>query len=123
VFEQLKFIMDRDSATGSLPVKGLYPFYFDTGSLGGSGYSKFGVSGGYDSFYEYELKVWLATKDERYKNMYVESADAIINHIVQHINVGNETMAYAPDVGIHSGQSHPNNNFHHLVLCKRCLIE
>jgi transcriptional/translational regulatory protein YebC/TACO1 len=35
----------------------------------------YGLAGDCDSFYEYMLKMWLSTHDERYKDWYYESAN------------------------------------------------
>ena len=36
-----------------------------------------GLGGGADSFYEYLLKLWLATHDNKYKDMYYEAAEVL----------------------------------------------
>ncbi|KAJ3107257.1 hypothetical protein HDU96_007965 [Phlyctochytrium bullatum] len=72
-------------------VQGLYPsmlngksktFINDDITLGGLG----------DSFYEYLLKLWLATGDDKFRRKYDESATALVNHLI----VTNGSYSYAP---------------------------
>ncbi|KAJ1535634.1 Mannosyl-oligosaccharide 1,2-alpha-mannosidase IB [Nowakowskiella sp. JEL0078] len=74
------------------PLKGLYPlsikqdaliFYEEEYSIGGGG----------DSFYEYLLKLWLSTGEERYWDLYEEAADAISEHLVKVSEAG---IVYVP---------------------------
>ncbi|KAJ3301414.1 hypothetical protein HDU76_005757, partial [Blyttiomyces sp. JEL0837] len=64
------------------PVPGLFPMYMHTTSkdlMGG--HQQYGIGGMSDSFYEYMLKLYLATGEERYFNEYEISAKAFIKHV------------------------------------------
>jgi mannosyl-oligosaccharide alpha-1,2-mannosidase len=62
VYEQL-FVM-------TTPIPGLFPKYInvDTGSF--TGEIQYGLDGGHDSFYEYLLKLYISTNDEKFKTWY-----------------------------------------------------
>eukprot|EP00002_Diphylleia_rotans_P017989 TRINITY_DN3485_c0_g3_i2.p1 TRINITY_DN3485_c0_g3~~TRINITY_DN3485_c0_g3_i2.p1 ORF type:complete len:427 (-),score=100.09 TRINITY_DN3485_c0_g3_i2:114-1394(-) len=64
------------------PSDGLYPIYISS-STGRytTGLVTLGAMG--DSFYEYELKLYYQTGDEKYLNMYRKSAAGIMKHLVQ----------------------------------------
>ena len=62
------------------PIPGLYPKM-----LNGKFYSKplqYGIGGEADSFYEYLLKMYVSTKDKRFKEMYDVAARAIRDQLI-----------------------------------------
>lgn len=54
-------------------VKGLYPHDIPVNSMQLAS-SKYGIAAGCDSFYEYLLKMWVATKEQKFWDRYYESA-------------------------------------------------
>ncbi|KAJ3263777.1 Mannosyl-oligosaccharide 1,2-alpha-mannosidase IA, partial [Borealophlyctis nickersoniae] len=90
--------------------KGLYTLNYgiDSTTVWSGSY---GIGAGADSFYEYLLKVWLATGEERYRVWYDEAAQDIATHLVQ---VSGQSV-YVPDAyHMNSGWS-PQPTFHHLT--------
>lgn len=69
--------------------KGLYPLFLDTNS-GRYKNQKLSFGGCGDSFYEYLLKVWLQTNRTKvqYQTMYVESINAMIQHMLKKSSQG-----------------------------------
>ncbi|KAJ3207167.1 hypothetical protein HDU67_007625 [Dinochytrium kinnereticum] len=64
-----------------------------------------------DSYYEYLLKVWLATGDKRYQRYYETSAKLLIKHAVTH----DGAKAYCPMTNIISSETvHRDTSFEHL---------
>ncbi|KAJ3091072.1 Mannosyl-oligosaccharide 1,2-alpha-mannosidase IB, partial [Quaeritorhiza haematococci] len=108
------------------PVKGLIPLEVNIQKIKSHGHGAlYGVGGAGDSFYEYVLKLWIATKEPRFRDMYLESADAIAKHLVQRSRDGSHV--YIPDAWISikssrnsddGSQPHvqfwPKSYFHHL---------
>ena len=67
----------------------------------------YGIGGAMDSFYEYLLKMFISTKEEKYGLMYDRSRDAIIKHLLKTYN----TSVILPNrVG-----SYHTNTFEHLA--------
>jgi hypothetical protein len=73
-------VFDKLRASPGKVFGGLYPVNVDvdTGRLAGSQITM-GALG--DSFYEYEMKMWLYSGEPRFRAMYEESADAIAKHL------------------------------------------
>ncbi|KAI9333123.1 glycoside hydrolase [Obelidium mucronatum] len=63
-------------------VPGLFPDWLDTVSLNAPGWS-FQIGGMADSYYEYLLKVWMATGDEKYYEYFKTAAFSIANYMVK----------------------------------------
>jgi mannosyl-oligosaccharide alpha-1,2-mannosidase len=65
------------------PVKGLYPLYVRLTPPVGYSTSRVTLGGLSDSFYEYLLKMWVLTGRtvDKYRTMYIESAEALIQHL------------------------------------------
>ena len=93
------------------PISGLYPSWIDPRS-GRFSNSLVGFGAYSDSFYEYELKMWIMTgkKVDLYRNMYLESIDAMKQHLWRYSRKGN--YAY---IGEKSGNREPTNVMEHLV--------
>nr|KAJ3417689.1 hypothetical protein HK105_000924 [Polyrhizophydium stewartii] len=70
---------------------------------------KVGVAGENDSYYEYLLKMWLSTREPRYRRWYDESILAIEEHIL--VKKRNGEVAYLPDKVWGRSES----TFHHLI--------
>jgi mannosyl-oligosaccharide alpha-1,2-mannosidase len=93
----------------SKEVEGLYPAYMkvDTGVFDGVTY---GIGADTDSFYEYLLKIWISTGEEKFRKMYDESADAILKYLL--VKSPGDKHYYIPDrTGV---GSKPSPQFHHL---------
>jgi hypothetical protein len=100
---------------------GLYPMIYHTEQLQVQNAERHGLGPMIDSHYEYLLKIWLSSKEKRYKDMYMQSAKALINHVVQFSPKGEH--AFAPDCEIYPDvkRNIHGNRFHHLV-CFHSLI-
>lgn len=77
-------------------IVGLYPLFINTDS-GRFKNQKFSFGGCGDSFYEYLLKVWLLTgkKNTQFRDMYVESINAMIDHMLE---TSSEGFMYLPSI-------------------------
>ncbi|KAJ3083082.1 hypothetical protein HK100_009528 [Physocladia obscura] len=62
-------------------VPGLFPDWLSTESLEAPGWS-FQIGGMADSYYEYLMKLWLSTGDEKYYKYYITAAKSIANYMV-----------------------------------------
>ncbi|KAJ3035793.1 Mannosyl-oligosaccharide 1,2-alpha-mannosidase IA, partial [Rhizophlyctis rosea] len=93
--------------------KGLYPSDYAADNLEVTS-EKYGIGAGADSFYEYLLKIWLATGEERYRDWYIDAANDIANHLV---NVSEDGANYfVPDTYYwQSVGLNPGTHFHHLT--------
>ncbi|KAI8903177.1 glycoside hydrolase, partial [Gorgonomyces haynaldii] len=56
----------------------------------------YGVAGDIDSFYEYQLKLYLALGDKRYKERYMISNNAILQHLV--VESPDKEYVYVPEI-------------------------
>ncbi|KAJ3068553.1 Mannosyl-oligosaccharide 1,2-alpha-mannosidase IB [Podochytrium sp. JEL0797] len=100
----------------NLNVPGLFPDWLDTTSLFAPGWS-FQIGGMADSYYEYLLKVWLSTGDEKYYTYFTTAAHSIANYMVA--TSSDKTHIYIPVTDIqkkgNSFQSSYRNQFPHLA--------
>ncbi|KAJ3323196.1 hypothetical protein HDU76_013714 [Blyttiomyces sp. JEL0837] len=65
------------------PMKGLFPTFWNNRAtnLQDGVTQKYGIDGMNDSFYEYLLKMYLATGEQRYYDYYMDSAEALLTHM------------------------------------------
>eukprot|EP01096_Ripella_sp_DP13-Kostka_P004995 TRINITY_DN1758_c0_g2_i2.p1 TRINITY_DN1758_c0_g2~~TRINITY_DN1758_c0_g2_i2.p1 ORF type:complete len:677 (+),score=226.34 TRINITY_DN1758_c0_g2_i2:42-2072(+) len=100
VFKKLREMMPDD---------GLYPVYFDQGEgrKNNGGHMTLGAMA--DSFYEYELKLWLLTNKQYdgYRSMYEESSNGAIDKLVRESKAGH---LFIEDVR----NGRPQNRMEHL---------
>ena len=68
---------------------------------------QYGIGGNIDSYYEYLLKMFISTKEEKFGKMYDESRDALVKHLLQTRN----TSIFMPDVS----NGHHDDTFQHLA--------
>ncbi|KAJ3090308.1 hypothetical protein HK102_004163 [Quaeritorhiza haematococci] len=108
------FAMDQIWAQDR-PVKGLIPLDVNLQGMKSTS-SKYGVAGAGDSYYEYLLKLWISTKETRFRDMYLETADAISKHLVKRSSNGQNV--YIPDANMWNSagtqQFSSQYGFHHL---------
>ncbi|TPX63735.1 hypothetical protein SpCBS45565_g06392 [Spizellomyces sp. 'palustris'] len=96
------------------PMKGLYPLDWSTASIRGrKGGEAYGIGAAADSFYEYLLKLWISTGDEKYRVWYDEAAEAISTHLATTSNKGRYT--YVPNARLYSSGFEKDATFHHLT--------
>ncbi|KAF8945722.1 hypothetical protein BGZ47_002117 [Haplosporangium gracile] len=70
-------------------IPGLYPAYFDPKDGAASEYvASFGSLS--DGFYEYLLKSYLLTGEEKFKNLYISSIEAMHKHLISHSQKSSE---------------------------------
>ncbi|KAI8899510.1 glycoside hydrolase, partial [Globomyces pollinis-pini] len=86
-------------------IPGLYPSYINTFANKFTAPYRYSIGPDSDSFYEYLLKIWISTKEEKYRDMY----DLSMNAIKDNLLVRDKHNAYISD-GIGDG----NKVFHHL---------
>ncbi|KAI8913243.1 glycoside hydrolase [Gorgonomyces haynaldii] len=94
-------------------IPGLTPKFIDMQQTEFSRPYGYGAGGEADSYFEYELKMWLSTKEERYRKWYDESADGFLKHLVVYDNDGK--FAYLPDYNPSYAGMTKENKFHHLT--------
>ncbi|KAI8820443.1 mannosyl-oligosaccharide alpha-1,2-mannosidase isoform B-like protein [Fimicolochytrium jonesii] len=99
-------------------VKGLYPKGRHCShthlSLIERGKETFGIGPNADSFYEYLLKIWMATGDAKFRTMYDESAEAINKYLVHHRN----GRTYVPDADLrHDTNTVAKHTTSHHLAC------
>ncbi|KNC97124.1 uncharacterized protein SPPG_07516 [Spizellomyces punctatus DAOM BR117] len=98
------------------PMKGLYPIDWSTSSIrdrkepAGEAY---GIGAASDSFYEYLLKLWISTGDEKYREWYDEAAEAISSHLATTSQEGRYT--YIPNARLYDSGFQKESTFHHLT--------
>ncbi|KAI9100560.1 glycosyl hydrolase [Phlyctochytrium arcticum] len=99
------------------PVKGLYPLHWPIDSPAkfiGKVDLQYGVGAYADSFYEYLLKIWLATGESKYGDWYHEAAEGIAKNLVR--SAANGEAKYIPDARSQSDGSFKSNpDFQHLT--------
>ncbi|KAJ3024645.1 UNVERIFIED_CONTAM: Mannosyl-oligosaccharide 1,2-alpha-mannosidase IB [Siphonaria sp. JEL0065] len=78
-------------------IPGLFPDWLDTVSLKAPGWS-FQIGGMADSYYEYLLKVWLSTGEDKYYKYFKTAAYSIANYMVKLSD--DKTHVYIPVVDI-----------------------
>ena len=104
VLEQLQF-MEK-------PIPGLFPVDIDSDHLR-FGAEAYGIAANADSFYEYLLKMYLATGTEKFKTWYEVAANvfSVNKAVVNNLLIKEGKYWYLPDFrfGYHG------NEFHHLV--------
>ncbi|KAF9139483.1 hypothetical protein BGX30_007893 [Mortierella sp. GBA39] len=77
-------------ASLNLKIPGLYPAYFDPNDGAAPEYvASFGSLS--DGFYEYLLKTYLLTGDEKVKDLYISSIEAMHKHLISHSQKSSET--------------------------------
>ncbi|KAF9547096.1 hypothetical protein EC957_008945 [Mortierella hygrophila] len=87
-FRQLSYLTSNDKYRELIP--GLYPAYFDPNDGAAPEYvASFGSLS--DGFYEYLLKTYLLTGDEKVKDLYISSIEAMHRHLISHSQKPSET--------------------------------
>ncbi|KAI8803729.1 glycoside hydrolase [Cladochytrium replicatum] len=113
--EKALFAMEQILATKK-PVKGLYPrdIFVEDLEFADEIYE---IGAGADSFYEYLLKLWLSTGDDRYWEVYYESAQAMRDKMARISDDGK--YVYIPGTTRYSYGTqetwYRDNTFHHLT--------
>ncbi|KAI8813187.1 hypothetical protein BJ742DRAFT_735508 [Cladochytrium replicatum] len=113
--EKALFAMEQILATKK-PVKGLYPrdIFVEDLEFADEIYE---IGAGADSFYEYLLKLWLSTGDDRYWEVYYDSAQAMRDKMARVSDDGK--YVYIPGTTRYANGNHEtwyrDNTFHHLV--------
>ncbi|KAJ3126900.1 Mannosyl-oligosaccharide 1,2-alpha-mannosidase IB [Nowakowskiella sp. JEL0407] len=74
----------------------------------------YSIGSGGDSFYEYLLKLWLSTGEERYWDVYYESAQSVFENLAK-VSQNFHDVVYLPNHQFYSGILNPEANFHHLT--------
>ncbi|KAI8820688.1 glycoside hydrolase [Fimicolochytrium jonesii] len=96
-------------------IKGLYPIEWSTDNIDGiknGAGQRYGLGANSDSFYEYMLKVWMATGEEKYREWYDESAEALKTHLVERKG----DRVFVPDARYASTEAvHKVDSIHHLT--------
>jgi mannosyl-oligosaccharide alpha-1,2-mannosidase len=90
-----------------LAIPGLYPTYMNTRTGKFSEPFRYSIANDADSFYEYILKIWISTGHERFRIMFEEAADAVIEKLLVTSPLGTHTI-------LSDGVGDSNKNFHHL---------
>jgi mannosyl-oligosaccharide alpha-1,2-mannosidase len=88
----------------------MYPRFLKPGTRSfqsGTDFS-YGMADNSDSFYEYLLKMWISTGDERFREWYFESVEEVINQMA--VTTADGKYTYIPN----SIGSVKENRFHHL---------
>ncbi|KAI9326233.1 glycoside hydrolase [Zopfochytrium polystomum] len=95
-------------------IPGLVPSHFTAAAQ--SPFHKvqaYGVGPNSDSYYEYLLKLYVATGDARFMDMFAKAADAMVMYMLQESPDG--VFTYLPDINSQQpGVATPNQMFHHL---------
>ncbi|KAJ3207666.1 hypothetical protein HDU82_003484, partial [Entophlyctis luteolus] len=68
-------------------IPGLYPELFSNEKLETNG-MKVALGGRSDSYYEYLLKLWLSTGEQKYYDLYYRAAEAIVEYMVVQADAG-----------------------------------
>ncbi|KAJ3247007.1 hypothetical protein HDU78_005658 [Chytriomyces hyalinus] len=110
--EKALYVFDQ-MQTMNVTVPGLFPEYLNSETFAVYD-SKYSIGGMSDSYYEYLLKLWLSTGEEKYFQMYYTAAQAIATYMVQ---VTPENHLYIPPTTIYQystrGQSKEDIRIHH----------
>ena len=94
-------------------IPGLFPdsLYVGTSPPQFTGASRYTVGANADSFYEYLLKLFVTTGDDRFGRLYDQSLDAILHNMLATKN----TSVFLPDLSFRGGESVLDDHFQHLA--------